>query len=96
MQALIILFKWTFELETAEGERLGEKGQKTGGTYEREFAGCMSSAVHMTKIWRDGHGWPIVGSCFAQIYLSFAKSGKRLGEARKTVDTLTNLGVHRR
>jgi ubiquitin carboxyl-terminal hydrolase L5 len=45
MQALIFLFKWIAELETAEGDSLGGKGPKTGGTYEHDFAGFFARQV---------------------------------------------------
>ena len=45
MQALIFLFKWIAELETAEGESLGGNGPKTGGTYEPDFAGFFAKQV---------------------------------------------------
>jgi len=45
IQALIFLFKWIAELETAEGDSLGGKVPKTGGTYEHEFAGFFAKQV---------------------------------------------------
>jgi len=45
MQALIFLFKWVAELETAEGDSLGGKGPKTGGTYDLDFAGFFAKQV---------------------------------------------------
>jgi len=45
MQALIFLFKWIAELETAEGDSLGGKGPKTGGTYELDFTGFFAKQV---------------------------------------------------
>lgn len=45
MQALIFLFKWIAELETAEGDSLGGKGPKTGGTYDFDFSGFFAKQV---------------------------------------------------
>jgi len=45
MQALIFLFKWIAELETAEGDSIGGKGPKTGGAYEPDFAGFFAKQV---------------------------------------------------
>ena len=45
MQALIFLFKWMAELETAEGDSIGGKGPKTGGAYELDFAGFFAKQV---------------------------------------------------
>lgn len=45
MQALIFLFKWVAELETAEGDSLSGKGPKTGGAYDLDFAGFFAKQV---------------------------------------------------